>query len=80
MKREIATHRERPGLSLWSLSFMSFAFWELARECTSTEGSFSPQWFLSFAYAVGCLFFLPFGGDRGAASSIVQIPDRGIQE
>ena len=58
MRIEIATHRERQGLSLWSLSFVSFvsfAFWKLARECTSTEGSFSPQWFLSFVYAVGCL-------------------------
>gem|GEM_PF-5645219 len=32
-----------------------FAFWELARECTSTEESFSPQWFLSLSCAVGCL-------------------------
>ncbi len=42
-----------------SLSFMFllsfFAFWELAKECTSTEESFSPQWFLSLSCAVGCL-------------------------
>ena len=53
MKREIATYRERQGISLYV--FVFYVFWELARECTSTEGSFSPQWFLSFAYAVGCL-------------------------
>ena len=62
MKREIATHRERQGISLCVFVFYVFCVFCLlgvGKGVYLYWGSFSPQWFLSFAYVVDCLKIFP---------------------
>ncbi|HOQ68158.1 MAG TPA: hypothetical protein PKU87_05940, partial [Candidatus Atribacteria bacterium] len=55
LRRRLMKVLSLPQQSLFFCVFCLFCLLGLAKEFTSAEGSFFPQWFLPFVYAVGCL-------------------------